>query len=159
MEKIEKGAEISDCEKYRYALWRIWDNTKPRVMFIGLNPSTADAINDDPTITRCIHFAKSWGYGGVYMTNLFAYRSTNKSVLSSVENPIGYDNDKYISKYVELSAKVIAAWGNDGVFLERSKIVSNLVQPLFCLDVNKTGEPKHPLYIHSQTIPKEYKRK
>ncbi len=158
LEKLETGAELSECRTYRYALWRIWDNNKPKVMFIGLNPSTADENTDDKTITRCTNFAKSWGYGGFYMTNLFAYRSTDKSKLPLVENPIGDDNDLYIAKYAKLADKTVAAWGNDGVFLERSAIVSNLIAPLFCLEVNQTGEPKHPLYVSSDTTLKEYKR-
>lgn len=156
---LNSGAELSKCRKYRYALWRIWDNTKPKVMFIGLNPSTADENTDDNTITRCTNFAKNWGYGGFYMTNLFAYRSTDKSQLYCVDEPVGNDNDKYIIKYAKLSEKVIAAWGNDGGFLERSKIVSDLISPLFCLEINQTGEPKHPLYVRSDMELKEYKRK
>ncbi|WGE55084.1 DUF1643 domain-containing protein [Actinobacillus equuli subsp. equuli] len=154
LESLNSGAELSECRKYRYALWRVWDKSKPKVMFIGLNPSTAD----DNTITRCINFAKSWGYGGIYMTNLFAYRSTDKSQLYRVDDPIGVDNDEYIAKYADLSEKVIAAWGNDGAFLDRSKLVANLISPLFCLEINKTGEPKHPLYVRADMELKEYKR-
>ena len=73
---MKSGAIFSSCRKYRYALWRNWDETKPCVMIIGLNPSTADENENDPTITRCINFAKSWGYGGVCVTNLFAYCAT-----------------------------------------------------------------------------------
>ena len=116
LEEVDYGAELSECRTYRYVLWRIWDNSKPKIMFIGLNPSTADENTDDNTITRCISFAKSWGYGGFYMTNLFAYRSKDKSQLYCVDNPIGIDNDEYIIKYANLSEKVIAAWGNDGSF-------------------------------------------
>ena len=158
MESVKKGAELSPCRTYRYALWRIWDETKPKVMFIGLNPSTADENTDDNTITRCINFAKDWGYGGLYMTNLFAYRSPDKSQLYFVDEPVGEYNDKYIVEYAKLSEKVIAAWGNDGAFLERSKLVANLISPLFCLEVNKTGEPKHPLYVRADMELKEYKR-
>ena len=159
LEEVDYGAELSECRTYRYVLWRIWDNSKPKIMFIGLNPSTADENTDDNTITRCISFAKSWGYGGFYMTNLFAYRSKDKSQLYCVDNPIGIDNDEYIIKYANLSEKVIAAWGNDGSFLYRSKIVANLISPLFCLEINQTGEPKHPLYVRSDMELKEYKRK
>ncbi|GHX72979.1 hypothetical protein VCSRO16_3593 [Vibrio cholerae] len=73
---MKNTAELSKCRKYRYALWRTWDSDKPFAMFIGLNPSTADEKNDDPTLRRCINFAKSWGYGGVCMANLFAFRAT-----------------------------------------------------------------------------------
>ena len=74
-QKDNKGAYFSPCRKYRYALWRIWNQNKPYAMFIGLNPSIADEVYDDPTIKRCINYSKSWGYGGVYMTNLFSYVS------------------------------------------------------------------------------------
>jgi hypothetical protein len=79
-----KDAVLSECRTYRYALWRIWDQTVPYAMFIGLNPSTADESNDDPTLTRCMGFAKSWGYGGVCMANLFALRSTDPTALKTV---------------------------------------------------------------------------
>ncbi|HDR1569813.1 TPA: DUF1643 domain-containing protein, partial [Pasteurella multocida] len=79
--EMNNNAIFSDCGTYRYVLWRIWDTLLPRITFIGLNPSTADESNDDPTIRRCINFAKKWGYGGIYMVNLFAYRSTDKSVI------------------------------------------------------------------------------
>ncbi len=158
LEQIEKGAEISPCGIYRYSLWRIWDNSLPKVMFIGLNPSTADAIDDDRTIIKCINFAKNWGFGGIYMTNLFAYRSTDKSKLYVVNEPVGIDNDKYILKYAEKADKIIAAWGNDGCFLNRSEIVYKLFPSLFCLQINKTGEPKHPLYVTDNTVLKLYIR-
>ena len=73
---LKTDAKFSACRKYRYALWRNWDGSKPYAMIIGLNPSTADENENDPTITRCINFAKSWGYGGVCVTNLFAYCAT-----------------------------------------------------------------------------------
>ena len=69
---MESHAELSDCKRYRYVLYRTWDKNKREVMFIGLNPSTADEINDDITIRRCISYTKQWGYGGIIMSNLFA---------------------------------------------------------------------------------------
>lgn len=87
-----KSAIISECGKYRYSLSRIWDENKANVLFIMLNPSTADGDVDDPTIRRCIGFAKSWGYGGIYVGNLFAYRATDPKELLKVENPIGFEN-------------------------------------------------------------------
>lgn len=74
---MNKGAKFSDCRKYRYTLWRIWNESEPCVMFIGHNPSTADEKEDDPTIRRCINYSRDWGYGGLYMVNLFAYRATD----------------------------------------------------------------------------------
>ena len=147
---MEKGAIISDCEKYRYSLWRIWDKEKPIFTFIGLNPSTADHIQDDRTITRCINFAKSWGGGGIYMANLFAYRATDPQEMMSQEDPIGPDNDAYLNQLATESQKLIACWGNDGAFNERSTFVKHLLKDkLYYLKLNKSGEPGHPLYIHS----------
>lgn len=95
---MKKYATLSEDRKYRYTLTRIWDETKPKVMFIGLNPSTADETKDDPTIIRCINFAKSWGYGGLEMTNLFAFRATNPKVMKNEKEPIGKDNDTWLKK-------------------------------------------------------------
>ena len=149
---MEKGAMLSDCNKYRYSLWRIWDKEKPIFTFIGLNPSTADHIEDDRTITRCINFAKSWGGGGIYMANLFAYRATNPQEMMSQEDPIGPDNDAYLNQLATESQKLIACWGNDGAFNERSTFVKQLLKDkLYYLKLNKSGEPGHPLYIHSST--------
>lgn len=89
---MEKTAIISEDEKYRYQLSRCWDETKPRILFIMLNPSTADANIDDPTIRRVISFAKSWGYGGVYVGNLFAFRSTDPKGLKQIADPVGENN-------------------------------------------------------------------
>jgi hypothetical protein len=149
---MEKGARISDCNKYRYSLWRIWDKEKPIFTFVGLNPSTADHNQDDPTITRCINFAKSWGGGGIYMANLFAYRATDPQDMMSQNDPIGSDNDFYLNELVNQSQKIIACWGNHGAYQQRSPAVKKLLKnKLYYLDLNKTGEPKHPLYIHSET--------
>ncbi|QLB13932.1 hypothetical protein A6A11_07615 [Bisgaardia hudsonensis] len=156
---MEKGAIFSECGNYRYLLWRIWDIDKPNVMFIGLNPSTADETIDDNTITRCINFAKQAGFGGVYMVNLFAYRSTDKSVLYQMNDPIGHDNDKYINSVLDKVDKVVACWGNDGQYLDRSQHIYNLIPDLYCLKVNKNGEPAHPLYLSSTLNFRKYTRR
>lgn len=144
--------------KYRYILWRIWDETKPTVLFIGLNPSTADETTDDPTIRRCIDFAKSWGYGGIFVANLFAFRSTDPRRLYNEQDPVGSENDSYIKEYSDRSKLTIACWGNHGKFINRSKEVCNLVNSLYCLDINITGEPRHPLYVKRNTTAKPYTR-
>ena len=153
-----RDAILSEDRKYRYILSRTWDETKPTVLFIGLNPSTADENEDDSTIRRCINFARSWGYGGILMANLFAYRATNPRKLYSEQDPIGSDNDFYIKEYADKSEMIIACWGNHGRFNNRSQRVYNLIGSLNCLDTNKNGEPKHPLYIRSDTRPKPYIR-
>ncbi|MCJ8299621.1 MAG: DUF1643 domain-containing protein [Pseudomonadales bacterium] len=150
---MKSAAEFSACRKYRYVLWRTWDETLPLVMIIGLNPSTADAVNNDPTITRCINFAKTWGYGGLCMTNLFAYRATDPQVMKAQTEPIGVDNDFWLKKLAKDADKVIAAWGNNGSYLNRSASVSNMFSNLYCIGVNKSGEPEHPLYIKADRRP------
>ena len=150
---MKTDAVLSEDRKYRYVLSRIWDESKSMVMIIGLNPSTADETIDDPTIVRCIDFAKNWGYGGIYMLNLFAFRATLPKDMFSVENPIGDENDKFIEKYSKLSDKVICAWGNNGNFKNRSKEVLLNIENKFYLKLNKTGEPAHPLYLNKNLIP------
>ena len=120
---VNKNATFSDCRKYRYALSRTWNDKKKTILFIGLNPSTADEKIDDPTIRRCINYAQNWGYGSLLMVNLFAYRATLPTELKNVKNPIGNDNDLHI---IELSKKAdlaVAAWGNEGSLLNRDKEV------------------------------------
>ena len=135
-------------------MWRIWDETKPYALFICLNPSTADETDDDPTLRRCIEFARSWGYGGLCMGNLFAFRATQPKDLMKSSNPIGDDNDYWLKKLSKDAHVVIAGWGNHGVFLNRSEIVKKMLPNLYCLKKNKSGQPSHPLYLkkHSQLL-------
>ena len=150
---MKKDAILSEDRKYRYVLSRIWDETKPMVAIIGLNPSTADEKEDDNTITKCINFANNWGYGGIYMLNLFAYRATSPQDMFNSEYPIGEENDTYIDKYSKLSDKVICAWGNDGNYKHRSQEVLSKIENKYYLKLNKTGEPAHPLYLSSELKP------
>lgn len=144
----ECGAVFSPCEKYRYVLWRTWDDTLPKVVFIGLNPSTATATTDDPTVAKCQRHAKLWGgYGGIYMLNLFAYRATDPTEMKAQEEPVGQDNDEWIKFITRDAPLVIAKWGNDGIHRDRSEAVCEYLEDLSCLGINKTGEPKHLLYI------------
>jgi len=143
---VNKNATFSDCRKYRYGLSRTWNGKKKTILFIGLNPSTANKKIDDPTIRRCINYAQNWGYGSLLMVNLFAYRATMPSELKNVKNPIGNDNDLQI---IELSKKAdiaVAAWGNEGTLLNRDKEVKKILPNLMCLKINKSGQPSHPLY-------------
>lgn len=152
---MEKTAIISQDEKYRYQLSRTWDETKPRILFIMLNPSTADANIDDPTIRRVISFAKSWGYGGVYVGNLFAFRSTDPKGLKQIADPVGENNIQHIQSLVGLVDKVIYAWGNNQ---KEPKWLSDLVATPYCIDISKKKVPKHPLYLKSELQPKIYIR-
>ena len=146
-------AKFSPCRKYRYVLYRIWDKSKPLVMFIGLNPSKADETIDDPTTKRCINFAKSWGYGGIFVTNLFAYRTNSPSKMKSYDDPIGEENDKWIKIFSKKAEIIIAAWGNNGIYLNRARVIEKYISNLKCIKKNKSGEPSHPLYLKADLKP------
>jgi hypothetical protein len=153
-----KGAIISKCKKYRYRLWRIWDNSKPYVLFIMLNPSTADSNIDDPTIRRCIGFANSWGYGGLYVGNLFAYRSTQPNVLFETKDPIGEENKHHLSEMSEKCEIAICAWGNPNIIKKLNhNSLDFLNTPLHYLALTINGTPRHPLYLKSNLIPIVFK--
>jgi hypothetical protein len=150
-----KSAVISEDNNYRYQLSRIWDESKPAVLFIMLNPSIADASIDDPTIRRCINFAKSWGYGGLYVGNLYAYRSTDPKALKYVENPVGDDNICHIQSLVTLVDKVIYAWGNNQ---KEPEWLQSIVETPYCIELSKKRVPKHPLYLKGDLQPIQYKQ-
>ena len=156
---MDKGAILSKCYKYRYQLWRIWDRSKPRVMFIMLNPSTADANIDDPTIRRCIGFAKSWGYGGLYVGNLFAFRATKPTELLSVSDPTGELNLQNIILMMAECEMVIFAWGNESIIkkFKANKILKmskSMYRDNYYIELAKGGTPKHPLYLKGDLKPK-----
>lgn len=150
-----KGAQFSKCRKYRYALWRTWQEDPGYVMFIGLNPSTADETEDDPTIRRCIGFAKAWGFGGIHMLNLFAFRATNPKELKKASDPIGSENNHYLKMYLDSGGLNIACWGTHGAFKDRGEAVIELLgrENLSCLDTIRYGYPKHPLYLKQDIKP------
>lgn len=154
-----KGAEFSACRTRRYLLWRIWDVTQPMLTVIGLNPSTADENTDDPTIRRCIGFAKRWGHGGLWMLNLFAYRSTDPGALKYVDDPIGEHGNHYLMTHAtdKAASMVLAAWGVHGRWLDRQRQAWKFCQqPLHCLGVTKDGSPRHPLYVRGDQRPVEW---
>lgn len=154
---ITTNAAFSNDRKYRYALWRIWDDSKPLLMFIGLNPSTADERTDDPTIRRCGGFAKYWGYGGFYITNLFAFRATFPADLKKEIDPIGPDNDKWLRQIEFKVNKVVFIWGVHGTFMNRNLEVIQLFHTAYCIGLSKEGHPKHPLYLKSNMELKLFK--
>lgn len=152
--RVMRGsASISECGSYRYCLRREWDTTLPAVLFVGLNPSTATATIDDPTIRRCVRFAKDWGFGSLVMANLFAYRATDPAVLCSVVDPIGPKNDWWLSFLRSRVELVIAAWGTNGGLLCRDAKVISKLPNLHCLGLTKSGHPRHPLYLPAATEP------
>ena len=152
---MEKHALLSDCQSYRYNLLRIWDAGKPRVMFIGLNPSTADQQNDDPTLVRCMGFARDWGYGGVCMANLFAWRCTDPKELFMARDPVGPNNDHWLEELAKSADLIIAAWGNQGSMLGRADRVRSRLSGLNYLKMNRSGQPAHPLYLRRDLTPIE----
>jgi hypothetical protein len=153
-----RSANFSSCRTWRYALWRRWDEDGcDYAMFIGLNPSTADETNDDPTIRRCIGYAKAWGYSGLCMTNLFAYRATNpQDMFDSAQAGIpvvGADNDQWLRDCAERAGIVVAAWGAHGTFLGRAAEVIAMLPNLHYLRLTKGGAPGHPLYLPKTLTP------
>lgn len=126
-----RGALISDDGVYRYRLHRTWDSAKPTVAFLMLNPSTADATEDDPTIRRCIGFAKEWGYGTLIVGNLFALRSTDPERLTEHPEPVGPENDAHLMSICGAADQTIAAWGTRGSFGSRGYEVVEMLDVAF----------------------------
>lgn len=159
---MKKNAIISDCKQYRYRLERTWDESKAKALFIMLNPSTADATDDDPTIRRCIGFAKQWGYGGLLVGNLYAYRATKPKELLTVKNPIGDENIEHLQKMFREAELIVCAWGNANIVDALSKkyeykpLRTTVITELTYLELAKDGTPKHPLYLKGELSPKRY---
>jgi hypothetical protein len=148
---MQAGAIMSEDAIYRYALWRTWGDGKRRLVVIGLNPSTADAVDDDPTIRRCIGFAKREQCDGLFMLNLFAFRATEPRDMLRANDPIGPDNDEYIRQCaVGKHNVVVAAWGALGGTRGRDRHVARLLGDLYCLGRTKAGQPRHPLYLPAE---------
>lgn len=154
----DAGATFSPCRRYRYSLWRRWTGlfsaNNGYAMFIGLNPSTADEVSDDSTIRRCIGFARAWGYDGLLMANLFAYRATKPAEMLAQRDPVGPDNDATLLQLANAAGLVVAAWGALGGHRDRATAVQRMLLPrLWCLGVTKAGEPSHPLYLPKSCVP------
>lgn len=154
---MQKSAIISPCGLYRYHLSRFWGPDECSVCcFIGLNPSTADANLDDPTIRRCINFAKAWGFDGLWMVNLFAFRATKPGDMKGAADPVGPDNDDHLGEAIMQASLTIAAWGVHGSYKGRDKQVIARYghdDRISCLGLTKDGHPKHPLYLKADTKP------
>jgi hypothetical protein len=163
---MDKGAEFSECGKYRYQLWRIWDNHLPKAMCIGLNPSTANAEDDDNTIRNLCGLLIGNGFGGLYMMNLFALISPYPEDLRVCPDPIK-DNDVWLRSTQLQSDCLIFCWGSFKQAEHRSKkIITDVLIPNampfsyqpFCFGRNKNGSPKHPLYLKQTTKLIPYER-
>ena len=160
---IKDGAVFDESRMYRYSLTRIWDPTKEKVVFICLNPSTADEMYNDNTVKKCIKFAKSWHggkYGMIEMVNLFSYCGTEFYKIKHVNDPIGPETNDYIVDAAKSAGLVIVAWGENGTYKNRYKEVLSLLESenieVHCLDVLRYGQPKHPLFANGRLEPTPY---
>lgn len=142
---------------YRYALWREWGGAG-YAMFIGLNPSIADETLDDPTIRRCVAYAKSWGYGALCMVNLFAFRATDPKQMLSCADPVGPENDATMLELANGAGIRVAAWGVHGKHLRRDVAVKSIMPAMHVLKLTKDGHPSHPLYLPKCLQPIEWTR-
>jgi hypothetical protein len=154
---LGRGASFSHCGRYRYALWRAWSRKGGRVVFILLNPSTADAERDDPTIRRCIGFARAWGFGSVEVVNLFAWRATLPADLRRASAPVGAGNARAVRRAVRRSRRVVLAWGNPGTWRGAGPALLKRLRlarvPLDALGWTLQGQPRHVLYLPRSTRP------
>jgi hypothetical protein len=152
------GAHLSADEMYRYVLWRVIAGSSLRgdhALWVMLNPSTADAIDDDPTIRRVRGFSEHWGCDSFSVVNLFAYRATDPIYLKVAQNVVGRDNDATIAKEAKWADLIILAWGTRSPFAARAIAVEGLLRPFHkrCFTLGRTlrGHPKHPLYLPKAT--------
>lgn len=159
---VDRICQWSPDRSHRYTLWREWDMFRPGkfVQFIGLNPSTADETQDDPTIRRCIDFATRWGYGVMCMTNLFAFRATQPEDMKEAADPLGPENMQWLKIVAREADLIVAAWGNHGSFNRQSrtllKVLMDMDLKIHCLRVTQSGQPEHPLYVPADTVLKGF---
>lgn len=174
LQYTEKGAEISPCGRYRYKLWREWRTLEPTprnrwrwfgvkdgagkeigepktIVFVMLNPSTATGDVDDPTIRKCVKFARREQFDRLLVVNLFAFRATSPRDLMAVsptDDPVGHRNQDALEE-IEADDVVICAWGAHGDHLGQNETMLGWLgdRKLRCLGVTKQGHPRHPLYV------------
>lgn len=159
---MERTAQISVCGRYRYELTRRWAGG-PVATFVMLNPSTADGEQDDPTIRRCIGYAKAWDCGGLRVYNLYAYRAAKPADLFKADDPIGPDNDAWLRAMADVAvdehAPIVAAWGVNARPERVAEVcrMRGMAQQLRALDTTKDGHPRHPLYLLAGLTPRPWK--
>jgi hypothetical protein len=155
------GAAFSRCRRWRYLLWRRWDEKRPSANFLMLNPSTADETQLDPSCTRARDYASRWGFGGLLVTNIFAWRATDPEEMKAARDPIGRGNDRAILRAAREAAIVVCAWGNHGSHFGRAVQVRQILSaiPLHVLRLNGGGEPAHPLYLPATLEPGRWRPK
>ena len=152
------GAVLDNTRTYRYVLWRVLKEKGDTILWIGLNPSTADEDTDDPTIRRVVNYSRDWGYANVLMANLFAFRATDPKEMKKAADPFGKDNNDWLIKLRKQSQLCVAAWGNAGCLkwsghrlLKQFKELG--LTPIHCLGITKVGHPRHPLYMKRSAKP------
>lgn len=160
------NAVISPCGSYRYVLSRSW-SFEPIVTWVMLNPSTADAMADDATIRKCVGFAKRWGFGGIRVVNLFAWRSRDPLALVDLPDPYGPEYGKHFDGAINTSSLVVAAWGCESTLKKKALLIQRatmtrtgllgLTVPVVCLGMTKAGTPYHPLTLGYDTPRRSFK--
>jgi hypothetical protein len=161
--QVIRSAKISSCGRYRYYLFRKVSESTRTLVFVMLNPSTADGSIDDATIRRIMAFALAWGYGNVMVVNLFAFRATLPADLKRADDPIGPENAEHILYAIQHAETVVCGWGSQKGFDRMEQEVINFAVfasamnvPLYCLHVNQDGSPKHPLYCRNDSALKRW---
>ncbi len=168
---IEIGLQstvLSADRKYRYRLFRDLSDlarpVDPPAVFVMLNPSTADASEDDPTVRRCMDFASAWGCGSLFIVNLFAVRGPDPRIIRACDDPVGADNHDHVTRVAEYAhvhgGPVVCAWGANGAYMDQDRTVlgwleSALAQPM-CLQTTAEGHPGHPLYLPKHLKPRPF---
>ena len=151
---LERSAVLSPCNNYRYVLKRVWRPSGKTIAFVCLNPSTADGQVDDPTVRKCIRFAKKWDGGTLVIANLFAFRSVDPRLLRQVVDPVGPDNDAWLEHVASTADVLVAAWGCHGTLGRRDETVAERFHGrLHALRLTKDGHPSHPLYLPEHLVP------
>lgn len=152
----DSGATFSDCRRWRYRLWRVWNPDLPSVAFVGLNPSKATEFDNDQTVNKCIGFAERWGYGSYFMLNLFAWMATLPNDMKLSPDPVGELNDQHIAEVVSRVDMVCVAWGaHKGIDSRAAEVLAMIKEP-YCLLHTDGGYPWHPLYVPYTTMPIRY---
>ena len=146
---VQSGALFSDCGRYRYQLWRIWDEARPVALCVGLNPSTADGVKDDATMGIMKRVMKKLDYGGFYMVNLYGFISPHPKELLKCKDPIG-ENDQMVEALAQNCADIIFCWGNGALEQERADIFITRYPQALCFGYTLAGNPLHPRALSYQ---------
>ena len=161
----ERGAHFSPCRRWRYRLWIEWNQDRPVMLWLLLNPSTADEIANDPTVERCQRRAHASGFGSVGIANIFAWRSTDPAGLLATEDPVGPENDAAIIDMATRADLIVCGWGKHGSLLGRGPAVEEMLRSrrairhkLHALKLNADGSPRHPLYVGYEAKPVAWRK-